>query len=228
MLSAPQSRYRLGLMELPPAALVAGIGAGRFDVVEVRPDGPDPEGIDALVVGWDRRIAPMVRQLRSRTYRGAVIAALPDLSPQAAAFALSSGCDDAQRLPIDARELELRIAAIHRRIAHGRAADGTLVAGRLRIGRDGSDPRLDGIPLKVSPNCAKVLSIVAASSVPVPAARIAHALYGADQPPSKTINTYLCMLRSILEAATDEAGWLAFQEGGYILKRQAAPPVPRR
>ena len=208
---------RVGVLSPPAKPLFSSRGAAAFELIAVVPADCRTVQVDAIVLGWRSSAEQIARDVRQRGYKGALIAALAKPSPADVASALSSGCDDAQWFPTEPRELAVRITAIRRR-TEGRAFLPTIIrAGRLEIGQDGSDPRIDGKPLKVSPNCAKVLAIVAGSSRPVPLARIALAMYGGDPPPSKTVNTYLCMLRSIMSVATGEDGWLKLHDGGYVL-----------
>ena len=212
-----ESRLRLGLVGAPSGILFDTSHTMAFEFVNLPSDDQEMTEIDAVVLGWRKQAGAVAMRLRKQGYRGAMIAALGNSHVDNVVSALSCGCDDAQRIPFDPRELAVRVAAIQQRINRSRCAPPIIRAGRLEIGRDGSDPRIDGKPLKVSPNCAKVLAIVAASKHPVPLARIATALYGSEPPPSKTVNTYLCMLRSIMAAATGTDGWLKLSDGGYVL-----------
>ncbi|PWC44262.1 hypothetical protein [Azospirillum sp. TSO22-1] len=206
----------LGVFGLPHRQLEA-VRAGAFELLDVSPDQAAAAPVAAFLLGWDGQAPAAARRVRGAGYGGPLIAALDGHNVDAIAAALAHGCDDAQAFPLHPRELAARIAAIRRRAAPPLRT--RVRCGRLEIGRDGSDPLVDGKPLKVSPNCAKVLGIVAAARHPVPLPRIATALYGDDPPPSKTVNTYLCMLRSIMAAATGEDGWLALHDGGYVLHR---------
>ncbi|WP_448188529.1 hypothetical protein [Azospirillum sp. sgz301742] len=209
------------MLELPRDR-VFGVLADAFDLVGVAPDVPCVAGVDAVLLRWHERADSLVRRVRGHGYRGPLIAALDSRSPDHVVAALSSGCDDAQPYPCDPRELRARIGAIHQRAAIATAGPARIRSGCLEIGRDGSDPWVDGKPLKVSPNCAKVLAAVALAKRPVPLPRLAAMLYGAEPPPSKTINTYLCMLRTIMTAATGRDGWLKLKDGGYVLSDDTA------
>lgn len=211
---------RLGMLNPLGAPPFASDPAPTFELIDLVPAECRTSRVDALVLGWQSSADRIAHEVRRQGYRGALIAALPCPSTSDVVTALSCGCDDAQSFPAEPRELVERIAAIRRRTEGHPAPPATIRAGRLEIGPDGRDPRVDGKPLKVSPNCSRVLAIVAASPHPVPLERIALALYGGDPPPSKTINTYLCLLRSIMSVATGEDGWLKLQDGGYVLYRR--------
>ncbi|HYD69231.1 hypothetical protein [Azospirillum sp.] len=199
--------------------LFASDAKAAFELITVAPADCRTDHVDAVVLGWRSSAERIAREVRQQGYKGALIAALAKPSSADVVSALSSGCDDAQRFPTEPSELAVRISAIRRRIEGALTSSTIIKVGRLEIGRDGSDPRIDGKPLKVSPNCAKVLAIVAESPHPVPLARIALALYRGDPPPSKTVNTYLCMLRAIMSVATGEDRWLKRHDGGYVLYR---------
>lgn len=125
----------------------AALAAGPYDAAVLDIGLPGRDGIDVL------------RRLRGRGDPLPVLLLTARDEVGDRVLGLDAGADDYLVKPFDMVELEARVRALLRR---GRGASGAAVArlGRLTLRGDETAPRLDDLPLELSPREAGVLAIL--------------------------------------------------------------------
>lgn len=136
----------------------------------------EARAIDLVLLGDGAGGAELVREVRARTL-GPIIALSERRGVEAVLDLFAQGVDDAVRVPVHARELLARAAAI--RCRRRAQADPALRLGLLVVHRDGRDPEVDGTPLALPRRERRVLEVLSrAHGRYVSKAQLYSAVYG--------------------------------------------------
>jgi DNA-binding winged helix-turn-helix (wHTH) protein len=148
----------------------------------------DDRAVVAVVANADE-VSPVDFQwVRSRGFRGVMIALVPSLESHAQYS--RAGADDALPRPVLPDDLELRLEVGMRR----RSA---LAAGDLELRAETNTLRKGGKQRVLPPKEFRILITLADATVPVPAADLRLAALGAGAT-QRNLNTRLCALRKAL------------------------------
>lgn len=131
---------------------------------------------------------------------------------------LGSGADDYLVKPCDLKELEARLAALHRRHA-GRVTTGPLRVGDLELREDTVEVVRAGVPIRLPRLHFQLLAmLMKASPRVVPRQDLEYALWGDDPPASDALRSHMHGLRQAIDKPFDQPLLETVHGVGYRLR----------
>lgn len=171
-------------------AAIARLGADTFDVVVLDLGLPRADGL--LVLQHLRRVLGLATPVLVLTARDA-------LASKGEAFA--AGADDYVVKPFALAEVEMRIAALHRR-ALGAVADSVRRAGTLSLDTRTREVRVGAAPLRLTPRSMQILELLLRDpGRVVPRAELEAALWQSEPPSTEALRSQIHLLRQALTDA---------------------------
>ncbi len=191
-------------------AAIARLGADTFDVVVLDLGLPRADGLQVLQ--HLRRVLGLATPVLVLTARDA-------LSSKQEAFAI--GADDYLVKPFALAEVEMRIAALHRR-ARGAVVDTLRRAGTLTVDLRTREVRVGATPLRLMPRSMQILELLMRDpGRVVPRAELEAALWQGEPPSGDALRSQIHLLRQALT----EAGYPGLETVhgvGYRLRTETA------